>query len=195
MHNLKDLRKNLDQYKKKFKDRNLIFDDIKFDKLDKDNRELINKKEISEQEKKNLSKTKDKSNFDKSKKLSDEIEKISRNQQESQKQLNQILYNLPNIAKEDVPIGKDEKSNKLIKKEGIFKKFSFKIKSHVEIGSINGNIDFDSSIKLSGSPIPTDPHLVNVNGSPFCHFQTPSCSESEPPSQMNAVRVVRVSPT
>ena len=52
MHNLKDLRKNLDQYKKKFKDRNLIFDDIKFDKLDKDNRELINKKEISEQEKK-----------------------------------------------------------------------------------------------------------------------------------------------
>tara|TARA_A100001011_G_scaffold391401_1_gene476808 strand:+ start:3786 stop:5033 length:1248 start_codon:yes stop_codon:yes gene_type:complete len=151
MHNLKDLRKNLDQYKKKFKDRNLIFDDIKFDKLDKDNRELINKKEISEQEKKNLSKTKDKSNFDKSKKLSDEIEKISRNQQESQKQLNQILYNLPNIAKEDVPIGKDEKANKLIKKIGKIRNFSFDIKSHVELGIKNENIDFDTSIKLSGS--------------------------------------------
>ena len=44
-----------------------------------------------------------------------------------------------------------QKSNKLIKQEGSIKKFSFKIKSHVELGSINNNIDFESSIKLSGS--------------------------------------------
>ena len=50
-----------------------------------------------------------------------------------------------------MPIGKDEKSNKLIKKSGFLKKFSFKIKSHVELGSKNKNIDFETSIKLSGS--------------------------------------------
>ena len=50
-----------------------------------------------------------------------------------------------------MPIGKDEKSNKLIKKSGFIKKFSFKIKSHVELGSKNKNIDFETSIKLSGS--------------------------------------------
>ena len=72
MHNIKDLRKNLDNYKKKFKDRNLDFDIEKFNKLDELNRKLI-KKETLEQEKKSLSKSKDKSNFDKSKKISEEI--------------------------------------------------------------------------------------------------------------------------
>ena len=50
-----------------------------------------------------------------------------------------------------MPLGKDDKSNKLIKKVGKIKNFSFKIKSHVEIGSKDNNIDFETSIKLSGS--------------------------------------------
>ena len=54
MHNLKDLRKNLETFKKKFKDRNLDFNIDEFDKADKINRELINKKELLEQEKKQL---------------------------------------------------------------------------------------------------------------------------------------------
>ena len=55
------------------------------------------------------------------------------------------------MAHDDVPIGKDEKSNKLIKKRGNIKKFSFKVKSHVELGTKDLNIDFETSIKLSGS--------------------------------------------
>ena len=50
-----------------------------------------------------------------------------------------------------MPIGKDEKSNKLIKKVGKIKNFKFKPKSHVEIGLKNNEIDFDTSTKLSGS--------------------------------------------
>ena len=69
MHSLKDLRKNLEIFKKKFKDRNLDFNTDEFNKIDKINRELINKKELLEQEKKNLSKLKEKSNFEKSKKI------------------------------------------------------------------------------------------------------------------------------
>ena len=52
MHNLKNLRKNLSIYKKRFKDRNLEFDIVDFEKKDKTNRELINKKELLEQKKK-----------------------------------------------------------------------------------------------------------------------------------------------
>ena len=52
MHNLKDLRKNLDIFKKKFKDRNLDFNIDEFNTADQTNRELINKKELLEQEKK-----------------------------------------------------------------------------------------------------------------------------------------------
>ena len=56
MHNLKDLRKNLEVFKKKFKERNVDFDIENFYQIDQINRELINKKELLEQEKKSLSK-------------------------------------------------------------------------------------------------------------------------------------------
>ena len=151
MHNIKDLRKNLKLYKKKLFDRNFELDINEFEKLDNINRKLINDKEKLEQEKKILSKSKDKSNFEKSKKISEEISKISKNQLISQKNINNVLNIMPNLALDDVPVGKDENSNKLISQNGNIRKFSFKPKSHVEIGLINNAIDFDTSTKLSGA--------------------------------------------
>ena len=80
MHNLKELRKNLDKLVKKFKDRNVDFNINDFKKKDALNRDLISKKEKLEQEKKSLSKSKDKSNFEKSKKISKEISEIEKKQ-------------------------------------------------------------------------------------------------------------------
>ena len=151
MHNIKDLRKNIENYKKKFSERNFDFKINEFKKFDDENRKLINEKEKLEQEKKILSKSKDKSNFEKSKKISEEISQLAKQQTLTQKKLNDLLYIMPNLALEDVPIGKDERSNKLISKNGRIKSFSFKTKSHAEIGLKNNQIDFDTSIKLSGS--------------------------------------------
>ena len=151
MHNLKDLRSNLDNFKKKFKDRNVDFDIKSFNEKDLLNRDLISKKEKLEQEKKSLSKSKDKSNFEKSKLISKEISNLIKKQVIAQAELDKIIFSLPNLACQDVPIGKDEKSNQLIKKVGDIKSFSFDVKSHVELGSKENNIDFDTSIKLSGS--------------------------------------------
>ena len=151
MHDIKNLRKYIENYKKKFIDRNFQFDKNKFESLDSSNRNLIIKKEKLEQEKKILSKSKDKSNFKKSKEISEEIEKLSKEQTIAQKKLNDYLYILPNLATDDVPVGKDEKANKIINRFGNVKKLSFKPKSHIEIGLKRKNIDFDTSIKLSGS--------------------------------------------
>ena len=151
MHNIKFLRENLEKFKQKLSERNFEFNPKEFDDLDKKNRKLISQKEKLEQEKKILSKSQDKSNFEKSKKISNEIEKLLEEQLVIQKKLNKILYFLPNLALDDVPVGKDEKANKLIGQFGNIKKFSFKPKSHIEIGSNNRQIDFDTSIKLSGS--------------------------------------------
>ena len=151
MHNIKEIRKNLDFFKKKIKDRN---SNINFDKLidfDKNNRELINKKENLEKKKKDLSKLKDKKNFELSKNLSKEIEEISKNQSVLQREIDKIIHNIPNLALEDVPIGDNEKSNKLIKQIGKIKKFNFDIKHHSELGEKNNNMDFDLSRKLSGA--------------------------------------------
>ena len=126
MHNLKELRKNLENFKKKLSNRNVNFDINDFIKKDSLNRDLISKKEKLEQEKKNLSKSKDNSNFEKSKKISEEISVLEKKQISSQSELDKIIFSLPNLAHDDVPVGKDEKSNKLIKKMRN-KKFSFKL--------------------------------------------------------------------
>ena len=151
MHNIKELRKNIDFFKKKLSDRNFDLNIDLFNELDNINRKLINEKEKLEQDKKILSKSKEKSNYEKSKKISQMISEISKKQILSQEKLNNLLHILPNLAVEDVPIGKDEKSNKLIEQFGKIKNFSFKPKSHTEIGIINDEIDFDTSAKLSGS--------------------------------------------
>ena len=151
MHDIKNLRKNLDFFKKKFLDRNVNFDSDNFEKFDSLNRKLITEKEKLEQDKKILSKSKDKSNFEKSKIISEKISKISKDQSDTQNKLNKILNFLPNLALDDVPVGKDDKSNKIINKVGNIKEFSFQPKSHTELGSKNKDIDFEISIKLSGS--------------------------------------------
>jgi len=151
MHNIKDIRKNLDLYKKKVAERNALVDFDELISLDKKNRDFILEKETREQEKKILSKSKDEKNFKKSKILSKEIEDISNKQIVLQNKINAIISNIPNIAHDDVPIGKDELSNKIVKKNGKIRSFDFEIKSHVEIGEKNKQIDFKNSVKLSGS--------------------------------------------
>ena len=151
MHDLKDIRKNLDFYKKKISERIINFDYTELLNLDSIYRDLIQKKEKLEQEKKIISKSKDEDNFKKSKKLSLEIENFTNEQNIIKKKLNLIMSNIPNIALEDVPIGKDDSDNKLVKENGNIKSFNFKIKSHTEIGELSNGIDFKTSIKLSGS--------------------------------------------
>ncbi len=151
MHNLKDLRKNTTKYKKKLSDRNFKLDIKEFETLDNNNRKLISEKEKLEQEKKILSKSKDKSNFEKSRKITSQILNLSKEQITVQSKLNELLYVIPNIALDDVPVGKDSKSNKIVEKFGKLKEFSFKPKSHVEIGLNSNEIDFDTATKISGS--------------------------------------------
>ncbi len=149
MHDLKDLRKNLDTLKKKFQNRNIEFNIDNFNKIDTLNRNLISKKEKLEQEKKLLSKKKDPNNFNKSKNLTNQIEELENSQKEIQEKINTILSSIPNFALDDVPVGKDEKSNKIIKKSTEIKKFDFKVKSHIEL--CKNYMDFETATKLSGS--------------------------------------------
>ena len=151
MHNLKLIRENSDLFRKKISDRNV---DINFNELltlDKKNREIIQNKEKLEQEKKTISKTKDKTQFAKSKKISKEIQSLEDSQKKLKKKIDSILNFVPNIALDDVPVGKDEKSNKELKKSGEIPKFNFKAQSHYEIGKKLKLMDFDLATKTSGS--------------------------------------------
>jgi seryl-tRNA synthetase len=151
MHDIKFVRKNSDLFLKKIQDRNTDVDIKSLLNLDQVNRELIQKKEKLEQEKKIISQKKDKAQFSRSKIISSEILKISNEQIIIQKNIKKILSNLPNIALSDVPIGKSEKENKEISKFGKITDFDFKPLSHDVIGKQLDQIDFDTASKTSGS--------------------------------------------
>ena len=151
MHDIKAIRKNPDYFKKKISERNTDIDIKKLLDLDKNNRGLIQEKEKLEQEKKIISQKKDKSLFAKSKELSLKIESISKEQIIIKQKIDLILSSLPNIALDDVPVGKDEKENKEINKIGKIPKFSFKTLSHSELGEKHAMMDFEISNKTSGA--------------------------------------------
>ena len=151
MHNIKSIRKDTKFFSKKLADRNINIDLDNLLNLDKKNRKLIEKKEKLEQEKKEISKKQDKTQFSKSKEISIEVEKISTIQTELKIKIDEILSLIPNIALEDVPVGKDETSNKEIKKFGEIPNFDFEPLSHYEIGKKLNLMDFDIATKTSGA--------------------------------------------
>jgi len=151
MHNIKDIRDNIDNFKNIIKSRNVSIDLDQILDLDKNNRKLIQEKETFEQEKKEISKKQDKSLFAKSKEISEKIITINKEQSLIKNELDNLLSSIPNLPLEDVPIGVDENFNKEILKSGTISKFSFKPKSHYELGENLKMLDFDLATKTTGA--------------------------------------------
>ena len=151
MHNIKEIRKDFSKFQKSLEKRNLEVDFEKIQKLDEQNRNLIQKKESLEKEKKDISKSKDERLFKKSKEISKELEKIVEDQKQIKFGLDSILSSIPNIPHEDVPNGKDENDNKEILKSGEIPNLDFKPKTHYELGEKLNMLDFDLATKTTGS--------------------------------------------
>ena len=151
MHNLKEIRKDFSKFAKSLGKRsvNIDFSDLK--KLDELNRELIQKKETLEKEKKEISKSKDESLFKKSKEISVELVEVSEKQKLTKIQLDDMLSNIPNIPHSDVPDGRDENDNIEVLKSGKIPEFDFKPKSHYDLGESLEMLDFDLATKTTGS--------------------------------------------
>ncbi len=151
MHNLKQIRENLEYFKKSLSHRN---SEVNYDQildLDKKNRQLIQEKEKFEMEKKNISKSKDESLFEKSKEISKQIENLSKKQNIIKNELDNLLSSIPNLPLDEVPVGKDENDNIEVTKSGEIKDFKFKPLSHYELGEKLNMLDFDLATKTTGS--------------------------------------------
>jgi seryl-tRNA synthetase len=68
-----------------------------------------------------------------------------------EKDLEKILLNIPNIPHESVPVGKDEQSNKEIRRWGEPRRFAFEPLAHWDIGPNLDILDFERAAKLSGA--------------------------------------------
>ena len=65
--------------------------------------------------------------------------------------LEKILSNIPNIPHLDVPLGKDENHNELIKEWGEIPQFEYHPLDHVDLGEQLNGLDFKTGVKISGS--------------------------------------------
>lgn len=66
-------------------------------------------------------------------------------------ELNEWLYKIPNPAKDDVKVGKNDGENEVLRKWGEPTKFDFKPKDHLELGEALDIIDVTRASKISGA--------------------------------------------
>ena len=83
--------------------------------------------------------------------LKDELAKGEEEERQLDAALRAELSVIPNLPLDDVPVGRDEKDNKEIRKVGAPPKFDFKPKQHFEIGEALGLMDFATAAKISGA--------------------------------------------
>ena len=83
--------------------------------------------------------------------LKDVLAKGEAAERELDGKLRDALSVIPNLPLDDVPLGKDEKDNKEVRKVGAPPKFDFKPKQHFEIGEALGLMDFATAAKISGA--------------------------------------------
>jgi len=66
-------------------------------------------------------------------------------------EFNNLMYQIPNLPEEGVPVGKDERDNVVLKEVGEKPRFDFKPKNYLEIGEKLDLIDVKRAAKISGT--------------------------------------------
>ena len=78
-------------------------------------------------------------------------ERLNKNLKELDKEFNDLMLKIPNLPLEDVPVGKDERGNVVLKEEGEKLKFDFQPKNYLELGEKLDLIDIKRAAKTSGT--------------------------------------------
>lgn len=79
------------------------------------------------------------------------MEELEAAANESEEQMRAILTRIPNLTRDEVPVGPDERGNVECKKWGTLPKFDFQAKPHWELGAQLGILDLERAAKISGA--------------------------------------------
>ncbi|OGZ67661.1 MAG: serine--tRNA ligase [Candidatus Staskawiczbacteria bacterium RIFCSPHIGHO2_02_FULL_33_16] len=90
-------------------------------------------------------------NIEEAKKNKLEIKTLEPDLQETENKFNELLMKLPNIPFDDVPVGKDDSENVVLRQIGSLPKFNFIPKEHFQIGEELNIIDIERASTVAGS--------------------------------------------
>lgn len=85
------------------------------------------------------------------KEIKEKMEGLEGQLSEVEEQLKGVMFSIPNIPHQSVPVGKDETENVEVRRWGVRRDFDFEPKAHYEIGEALGILDFERGASLSGS--------------------------------------------
>ncbi len=119
-------------------------------RLDAERRRNIVKLDNLRQERKVVSKEREKAQ-ERGRALRAEIQTLEDEVNKLDKQLEELLLQIPNIPQPDVPVGREDSDNVIVRTWGEPKKYDFKPVPHWTLGENLKIIDFERGVKISGT--------------------------------------------
>ncbi|MBI9031919.1 serine--tRNA ligase [bacterium] len=86
--------------------------------------------------------------------VAQEIKDLKNILTDAENALNEAILWVPNMPHPDVPVGKSEDDNQILREWGTKREFTFQALDHVEIAEKNGLLDLERGAKISGSGFP-----------------------------------------
>jgi seryl-tRNA synthetase len=160
MLDIRLLRDDLEQVKKRMATRGIEIDWGEFVSLDRERRDTLNRLEKLKEQKNRLSgeigkikKTGDDATgqMREVEELSKQIRDVERPLAEVEKRFEQFMLTLPNLPNIDVKVGKDSDDNREVRRWGAPPKFDFLARNHWEIGEELDILDFQRAAKIAGA--------------------------------------------
>lgn len=160
MLDMKFVRENPELVEKAMKNRNMDMNLDEFLTLEKQRREILQQVETLKSERNSVSQEiskmkKSGENADDKilamRALGEKIAEDDKELKEIEQKLKDIILNIPNMPADDVPVGKDDSDNPVVRKWGEPTKFSFEPKAHWDIGEGLGILDFERAAKVTGA--------------------------------------------
>jgi seryl-tRNA synthetase len=160
MLDLKFLRSNLDRVKEALRNRGADLDLSAFDRMDEERRTILKtledlrhqRNKASEEIARRKREGEDAADMIADmKRVSEEIKAKEGALTGIQEGLEALLYEIPNIPHESVPVGRDEGDNTLVRSWGEIPEPGFDVLSHWEVGERLGILDFPRAAKIAGA--------------------------------------------
>lgn len=148
MIDIQFIRQNPSLVQRKAKEKNIVVNIDHVLHIDTAYRELSTQVQQLQSERNTYAKER---NIEKGKALKEVLDKKEHDLSALKEELRTELYKLPNLAHDDVKIGKDDTENDVIRTVGEKPSFNFTPKDHLDLGEALDMIDVKRAAKVSGS--------------------------------------------
>ena len=159
MLELSFVRDNLEQVRRKMRERGMVDTLDNFEELDRERRRLLGEVERRKAHRNKsseqiavLKKQKQDASalIQEMKLLGEEIKQFEQQVRQSEEKVRELLLEVPNMSHSSVPVGVGAHENKEVRRWGEPEKFDFEPKAHWDLGPSLGILDFERAAKIAG---------------------------------------------